>query len=194
MNFLLEKIREHLILPFQETEAPIPRVAWGAAIGVFVGLTPTMGVQMYIVGVVWIVCRYLFRLRFNLPIAVAMVWISNPVTVVPFLWVYLLCGDWLLQLLGWAADPRDYHTFLQTLKSSGGVDPVALGTRLQAGFLLVFWTYGWPILIGSLMWAIPLSVATYPVTAFALLKYRWLRASREGLSYREWRERHITRS
>ena len=55
-----------------------------------------MGVQMYIVAAIWVAARYLFRTNFNLPIAVAVVWISNPITVVPLYYGFLVTGNLFL--------------------------------------------------------------------------------------------------
>ncbi|MEE8395250.1 MAG: DUF2062 domain-containing protein [bacterium] len=191
MNLLFRKIHEHLILPFEQSEAPVAHIARGAAIGVFIGLTPTVGVQMYIVATLWILFRYVFRFHFNLPIAVATVWVSNPVTVIPFLWIYLLAGDWLLGLLGWAAEPREFAAFKELLAGDGSGARMALGARIKDGFLLGLWLYGWPILAGSMIFAVPLSVGAYLASTVAVLRYRAFRAAQEGISYGEWRERHI---
>ncbi len=44
---------DHLVQPFVESSAPITHISWGAAIGMFVGLTPFVGIQMYTVTVIW---------------------------------------------------------------------------------------------------------------------------------------------
>src|SRR3990172_6945415 len=56
-------------------------IALGTAIGTFIGLTPTGGVQMLLVMLVAFLCRPLFR--FNQIAALLMVYISNPLTAVP---------------------------------------------------------------------------------------------------------------
>jgi len=64
---------DHLIRPFQETHAPVREVSWGASIGMLIAMTPTVGAQMYIAALFWVIGRYILRFRFNLPIAIAMV-------------------------------------------------------------------------------------------------------------------------
>lgn len=59
------------------------RVAWGFAIGMFIGWLPIMGIQMVAAGLLaWV-------LRANVVASLPPVWISNPVTVVP---MYYLCN------------------------------------------------------------------------------------------------------
>ena len=73
------KIIREKIAPLLKAKDSPERVALGVAIGLFVGFTPTVGVQMAIV----IFIATIPRVRFNVPIACAMVWISNPLTMIP---------------------------------------------------------------------------------------------------------------
>jgi len=82
-------IQDILINPVLHSRAPVSEVSLGDAVGDFLGLTPTVGVQMYLVAVVWSIYRYIFRRHFNLPVGVAMVWISNPLTMVPLYYLFL---------------------------------------------------------------------------------------------------------
>lgn len=68
------------------------RVALGAALGMFVAFTPTIGFQMVIV----LALAALFRA--NKLVGVPLVWISNPLTIPPIFYA----GYWLgRRLLGW---------------------------------------------------------------------------------------------
>ena len=90
-------IKEKFINPVLHSTAPVPEVSLGVAVGVFLGFTPTVGVQMYLVAMVWTIYRYLFKKRFSLPVGVAMVWISNPLTMVPLYYLFLLTGYCLME-------------------------------------------------------------------------------------------------
>ena len=182
LKTIYRQVFEHLVQPLLEAEAPVTQLSWGAAIGVFVGLTPTMGVQMYVVTVIWAFCRFLLRVNFHLPVAVAMVWISNPVTVLPLYFLFLETGIWFLEYAGQYWEPLDYEGFRELFLELGAQSPAPWRERLGSGFLLLFWIYGWPILLGSFLWALPFALLTYPVTAFSVRKYRRLTASDEGVS------------
>lgn len=59
------------------------RVAWGFAIGLFIGWMPIMGIQMVVAALLtWL-------LRGNVVASLPPVWITNPVTMVP---IYYLCN------------------------------------------------------------------------------------------------------
>lgn len=87
-------------------------------------------------------------LRFNMPVAVAMVWVTNPVTAVP---IFIACyqfGAWLLGTppMDWAYQPS-LEWFLK-----------------QIGDL------GWPLLVGSLTVGAIAGAATFLI---ADLVWRW---------------------
>jgi uncharacterized protein (DUF2062 family) len=70
---------------------PPHRLALGAAIGVFVMFTPTIGFQMMIsVFLAWL-------LRANKAIGVPIVWISNPATIIPIFYPCYLVGRTMLR-------------------------------------------------------------------------------------------------
>lgn len=70
------------------------RLALGVAIGMFVGWTPTIGVQMALAFLLAL------ALRANARVAVPVVWVSNPLTIVPIYLPNYWLGRKLLGLLG----------------------------------------------------------------------------------------------
>ena len=186
-------IYEHLIRPFQESHAPVREVSWGAAIGMLIALTPTVGAQMYITAFVWVICRYIVRFRFNLPIAIAMVWISNPVTMLPIYYIFLKTGDWALYAFEGLGEPMTYAQFKVQLAAALDHPGMDWSSKLVVGVQLLFWEFGWPMVVGSLFWAAPLAVLTFPVTAVGLHWYRRKLAKAEGISYEEWNRKHVSR-
>lgn len=184
------RIYEHLIVPFQQTHAPIWEVARGTTIGLFIGLTPTMGVQMYVTALVWVICRYGLRYQFHLGIAIAMVWVSNPITFLPMYFAYLKTGDWLLHWIGYAPPAVTFASFKATVHAVNAVPGLMWAERLVRGLWALVLQFGWPLVVGSLVYAIPLTVLAYPATSFGLLRYRHRLAAQEGITYQEWRARY----
>lgn len=84
------------------------QVVGGLALGIFVGLTPTMGFQMILSGV------SAFLLRLNIPASMAACWITNPVSA-PF--IYLLQYKLGVYLTGIQCDPQELYcsTVLQSV-------------------------------------------------------------------------------
>lgn len=184
MKKIKTQLYERLILPVINSVAPVNQVSWGVAIGLFVGLTPTMGGQMYIVALIWTICRYLFQFRFFMPVGVAIVWVSNPVTVAPLYYLFLITGNLLFQFLELPFIALTWSTFhgkFGELAQYGGWDLMVEGTK----FLV--YELGFPMLVGCLFYAIPLSIIFYFVTQVFLTRYRKYKAEQENLTYEEWR-------
>jgi uncharacterized protein (DUF2062 family) len=77
--------------------------------------------------------------RVNLPLSVALVWVTNPITIPPMFYFSYRLGAWLL-----------------------GLEPVDLAFQLDLNFMLAemseIW---WPLLLGSLICGTILSVVSY---------------------------------
>lgn len=64
-------------------------VAGAAAVGLFVMYLPPVGQML-------IAAAFAILLRVNLPISVALVWITNPLTIPPMFYLGYLVGSWIL--------------------------------------------------------------------------------------------------
>jgi uncharacterized protein (DUF2062 family) len=109
-------------------------VAGGLALGVFVAFIP-LPLQMLMAAALslW--------LRVNLPLAVATVWITNPITIPPIFYIGYKVGSWMLS--SWPLNlilklsPND-HLMWQSLGTYAG--PLLLGL-LCLGTILSLLTY-----------------------------------------------------
>lgn len=182
----------NLIQPVVQSYAPLGQVAWGTSIGFLVGLTPTVGVQMYIVTLFWLIARYGLRLKFNLPIAVAIVWISNPVTFIPLYFGFLSIGDKILLALGYTVTPMSLEAFTSAVHNFGHQPGMNWLEWAYYATLVLLVEFGWPMLVGSLAVAVPISLLSFPFTYMVLGKYRRYLAATEGISYQAWRQKYET--
>jgi uncharacterized protein (DUF2062 family) len=136
-------LRRRLIEPILGIEDTPTKLARGVAVGTFVALTPTMGGQMLIaLGLAWLV-------RANKVAAVVMVWITNPLTVVPYYY-----GSYRLGLLLVGETPMTYASFRRHLP--GG--DMGFWEAVRALFV----AFGWPLLLGALAIAIAATLPIYP--------------------------------
>ena len=127
-------------------------IALGMAVGTFVGLTPTPGVQMLLVLGVYYVCRPVFT--FNRPAGLAAVYISNPLTAVPLAWLSYQVGRLFV-----GGDLT--RAELAAVLGHQGV------SWWQAIIELVV-ELGWAYLIGSVVVAAVGGILTYPVMRYIL--------------------------
>ncbi len=115
------------------------------ALGIFMALTPLLGGQMILVALIalWVRC--------NLPIALALVWITNPLTISPILFAQYKLGTWVLQSpnshipleLSWTWLSEQFSVIWQ---------PLLLGSMLSAlffgasGYLIVQYFWRWKVI------------------------------------------------
>ena len=178
---------ERIIKPLKEAHSPREEIALGAAIGMFWALNPLVGIQMYLTTANWLIFK-LFKIRFHLPIAIAMVWISNPLTVPFFYYAFYITGIYFLKLFNLHYEILSFEKFnmiIQTSRSMVFFD----GVWFWIKFLLD--DFGIPALVGGLVWAIPSAFATYPVVYKYITKHRTELAKKEGITLEEWEKRHV---
>lgn len=123
-------------------------IALGTAIGVFIGMTPTFGIQMLLV----VTLAFLFRpfFRFNQIAALLAVYISNPFTMVPIYWFNYRLGTLFTHSnVTWDefVDLFHYSKFSEWFVTISNV----------------FYTLGAPLIIGSFLVATVLALPTYPL-------------------------------
>jgi uncharacterized protein (DUF2062 family) len=131
------------------------QLALGLGIGVFVGFLPCMGVQT------WVALPIAWATGGNRALAMAGVWISNPVTFFPFYYVCYRFGLILYQ----PDAPLSLEQFRALLSGD------AWAKMLEIGKALVV-----PLTLGGFGLGIPIGILTY----FALLVY--LERRRAGTS------------
>lgn len=123
-------------------------IALGTALGMFIGMTPTVGVQMIIVMVVAFLTRNLFQ--FNRVAALITVYVSNPVTVVPIYYFLYWVGK---QFVGGEVTRERFESLLAYEGFAGWWNAVT-------GLLF---DIGTPLFVGTLIVAPICGLITYPV-------------------------------
>ena len=137
-------------------------IAMGVAVGLFIGLTPTVGVQMLLVLAVSMV------IRCNRTVGCAMVWVSNIATMVPIFFFNYKVGAWVLRMdAGSLASARDdiRHAF-----HAPGWSQRILVTIRAFGRMAI--ELAGPLWLGSLIVATVVSVSAYFLMRHAVMLYR----------------------
>jgi len=123
-------------------------IALGTAVGMFIGMTPTVGLQMILVMLFSYAVSPLFR--FNRMAALITVYISNPLTTVPIYWFCYQVGA---LFVGGSLKQGDFSSIL-----SYNSFEEWWGTIVD-----LFVNIGEPLILGSLLVATLFSAITYPV-------------------------------
>jgi len=136
-------------LKFKRLQGNPQKLALGAALGVFVGITPTIPFHTVIV----LALAPLFRI--SVVAAYMGIWVSNPVTWVP---QYVLAYEVGRHLL--------YRGESLSIPEHADL----------AAFLDLLWRGGLALQVGGLIIAFPPAVVTYFATLWAVKRYRQRRA------------------
>ncbi|EHQ06291.1 DUF2062 domain-containing protein [Leptonema illini] len=183
-------IDERLIMPFRESHAPVEEVARGTVVGLIWALTPLVGIQMYLVFMTWTIAR-LLRIRFSLAIGIALVWITNPLTMAFFYYGFYETGRFFLQFMNLMhSDPITMERIAVLVDAAG---QKSLIDGLIYWFETFLRDFGIPSLIGGFVWGGISSVVAYPFTIRMMNRHRTRLAEKEGLTLAEWEKRHIHR-
>lgn len=143
----------HTILQLDDTPHS---VALGTAIGMFVGLTPTGGIQMFLVLLVAFFSRPFFY--FNRPAALITVYVSNPLTAVPIYYFMYWVGTFFIPGEATSED------FAQVLKYESFA---SWWESLKSLCLEI----GAPLLIGTAIVATIAGLLTYPLMYWLVQRF-----------------------
>ena len=139
-------------------------IALGTAIGMFVGMTPTVGIQMMVILAIAAVTRPLFH--FNRVAGLITVYISNPLTIVPMYAAFYYVGTLLVEA---PMTPDEFLAQFEAEMDRGWLDPLRF----------IFAEVAWPMLAGSLLIATVTAVPTYPIVKQLVIAKRRLLAGAE---------------
>ena len=132
-------------------------IALGTAIGMFIGLTPTPGIQMALVLITAGLTGWLFR--FNRVAAIIMVYISNPVTSPPLYWLSYKVGTLFVE---------GDATYEQLVSALVPQTPQSWWNAI----LDLCVSIGWPLVVGSLVVATISGIVTYPVMLWLVRRFQ----------------------
>jgi len=145
-------------------------IALGLALGIFIGFLPIMGIQMAVV----LVFSIPFR-KANKIAAVAGVWISNPLTVIPLYafiyWIGTFFYPAQMVLTATAVKER----MMEVVNLDGFVDQTAAFLGLGADIFL-------PMCIGGAVVGLIAMVPTYIFTRIFFTKYQKRKKDRQIIS------------
>jgi uncharacterized protein (DUF2062 family) len=168
--------RYRLMVPLKRSVHPPEYVARGVMIGLAWGLTPTIGVQMGLCFLTWMIAKRWFGWDFSVVIAMAWTWTTNVLTMFPAYYLFFVTGQFML---GRYDSVTDYGAFLSSWQQN-------VAHEDSMGYWEWVWTYsvmlakGWgvPMLLGSLPWAALGGWLGYICSLRFVRRYRQIRQAR----------------
>ena len=171
----LRRLASHrFIIPLKRNPHPPEYSAAGILVGVFWGLTPTVGIQLAMVLATWIIGRRIFRWKFSLLIACAWTAISNPLTAIPMYYVFYVTGQ---LMLGRWDDVAGYQGFVAQFSATFAWE-AGLLELAGATLTVIVADWGLAMLIGSLPYAALGATLGYVWGLRFIIRYRAARAAR----------------
>lgn len=159
---MLSKARQWLSASLLGIRDSPHRIALGVALGFFVGATPTLGVQM---GLYLLLATALGANRVS---GLVPVWLSNPLTAVPFYYGNWRLGRWLM-----GSEDRLSENQIQVLLGGSNTSWADL---LQADGWSVLWEtmvrLGAELWVGSVVVGLLAGLLSYPIVYHAAVVFR----------------------
>lgn len=167
-------LRFRLAIPMMRSHHSPEHAARGAMIGLAWAFTPTVGIQMPLVFVSWIIARRIFNWDFSLLLGLAWTWVTNAFTLVPTYYLFYLTGQ---VMMGHWGDLSGYDRFAGIWSSAFSPDLTLWQEVVIMSKVLVL-DWGAAMWLGSLPWA--------ALTAFLGYRYslKFVRAHRHARSER----------
>ncbi len=159
-RYVARKLKQFFIYRVLHVDDTPHRIALGVAIGMFIALTPTVGLQMVLT------VALAALLRANKAVGVPLAWITNPVTIPPIYGFNYWLGA---KLLGHNYDLHQFKRFVRLALAEG-----PLCERLHSAWnamLAIFW----PLWLGSIVVGLLLGVISYFAVRRAVVRYRQFR-------------------
>ena len=147
----LRLLKYKLLIPILRSHAPAIETARGVSVGLISAMTPLVGIQMALVGVVWALQRAIApNWKFNIVAAMAWTWVTNVFTVPIVYYIFLITGRLILgrweKVLGF----DEFSEKLEEILSIGGGGITAIWAITLA--MIELW--GVPLFIGCIPWAV----------------------------------------
>lgn len=140
-----------LIMPVLRAKTPPEYTARSVFVGLLVAMTPTVGVQMAVVFMIWLPIRCAKpQWDFNVIIAMAWTWITNIFTLAPIYYIFLVTGR---IMLGSEGGLTGYDEFAAMLEKSLTTD-AGIVESLWIYTIDLFRIWGIPMFVGSIPWAL----------------------------------------
>ncbi len=163
------KLKRFIFLRVLHANDPPHALALGLAIGVFVAMTPTIGAQMVIAAAI------AASFRANKILAIAAVWISNPVTMVQIYYVNWRIGQYFVETDMVGGEPAVQAQITKIIERIGGMSNLffnLLDKAFWSEVLRLVWALGIELWIGSFLVGFVCALPSYVIARWIITAYR----------------------
>lgn len=184
-------IRYRLLIPLHRTPHPPEYTARGVAVGMLVAMTPTIGIQMFIVAGLWLIITRWFNWQFSLLAGVAYTWTTNAFTMIPVYYLFYVTGQ--LMLGNWD-DINGFEKFTELVNRIANNPDFGFWQALWLWTVELFSGWGVPMFVGSIPWAIFSAWLGYVLTHQYIVRHRRKKAGRAAARRALQHKLHVPQS
>ncbi len=174
-------LRYRLTVPMMRARHSPEHAARGSFIGLFWAFTPSVGIQMPLVLITWIIARRFFKWDFNLVLGIAWTWTTNAVTALPCYYVFYLTGQIMFGRWGRLSGFESFRLMWNGIFTA----EQTFLEQMQALAEVLILDWGITMLVGSIPWAILTGWLGYRYTLKFVRAYRHAREERMKKRHRK---------
>jgi len=165
---LARMFRYRLVIPIARGRHDGVPTARGTAIGLGIGLTPTVGIQMPIIFLFWLFLKWRKSdWRFNLLVALAWTWPTNLLTAPLYYYLCLVTGR-VLTGHGWELDFGAFREQMESLLAQDATWYESFWIYMVG----IFEVWGVPLFLGCIPWAVLGTWLGYVLTLKFIRKFQ----------------------
>lgn len=190
MTELWRKLKRFVFLRVLHADDPPHSLALGAALGLFVGVSPAVGLQIVLA------VAFAAMFRVNKIIAAAMTWVTNPLTTVPIYYLNWKVGRYFYATATVGSETAVQEHITKIAENTAGftdVWPHLMDKAFWSEVFQLMWALGVELWIGSIIVGIACALPGYFIVRWAITTYR-RRVPRSSLFSRSVRKAKATRS
>ena len=162
------------MVPLKRSKHPPEFTARGVAVGMLLAMTPTIGIQMFMIAGAWLFATKVLKWDFSLLAGLGWTWTSNVFTMIPLYYMFYVTGQ--IMLGNWG-DISGYESFAELASNVNNPD-LTFWQKTKLSFVNLFKDWGVPMFLGSIPWAIFSSWLGYKIAYNYVEKYQENRAKR----------------
>ncbi len=163
------QFKRFLLIRVLHADDPPHKLALGFGIGVFVAMTPTIGIQMVLAAALAAVFRA------NKILAATAVWISNPVTMVYIYYMNWRIGQYFVETSMVNGESAVQQRIDHIITSIGGLSNLfwhLLDKAFWSEVLRLVWSLGVELWIGSFIVGAVCALPAYVMARWGIVAYR----------------------
>jgi uncharacterized protein (DUF2062 family) len=165
-RYVYRQLRHVIVYRVLHADDTPHRIAKGVAVGLFVAISPLFGLHMILALMLAVI------LRANRAIAVAVVWVSNPATLLPILSLNWFVGQAVVPHEALQDPVQIEHQISQAIGGAEGLSTHLLSTDFWAGLFNLIVRHGVELWVGSIVVGLVVALIGYLVTHRAVLWHR----------------------